>query len=352
MRNRRLLSFSIVLFVLAQCAWFSLLGLFVYRFFIARNMASQIEGQFSIHVDSTATSLFILIGGCILYVTVSVAMAIIFKNLSSQLRLTGTYDTFIANVTHELKSPLASINLYLETLKMRDVPPERLNEFIEMMLKDANRLNKLITSILKISAMEQKKEIFEVQLHIADDIIRSILEDIRVQFKLSDSALRLEGSAPHTCVVDQNALYIVFNNLVDNSIKYSMNSPAIRVRLGNTSKNILVEFSDNGIGVTAKEQKKMFRKFHRIENKNVPNVQGTGLGLYWVREIIKFHAGSISIYSDGIGRGTTFTIELPIYQISKTRYLNKMLRWTNRKKRQQERIYDSATIQSAENLDS
>jgi two-component system phosphate regulon sensor histidine kinase PhoR len=309
-------------------------------------MASQMEGQFSIHVDSTATSLFILVSGCILYVTVSVAMAIIFKNLSSQLRLTGTYDMFIANVTHELKSPLASITLYLETLKMRKVPHKHLIEFIDMMLKDANRLNNIITAILKISAMEQKKEIFKVHIHIADEIIRTILEEIRMHFKLSDRALLLEGSAPYKCVIDPNALHIVFNNLVDNSIKYNINSPEIRINLSSTTKSILVEFSDNGIGITPKEQKKLFRKFHRIENKNIPNVQGTGLGLYWVKEIIKFHAGSIRIHSDGLGHGTRFIIELPIYQISKTRYLNKILKWTNRKKHQQEKIYDSAAIES------
>ncbi|MBN1464223.1 HAMP domain-containing histidine kinase [candidate division KSB1 bacterium] len=350
MRNRRLRSFSIVLFVLAQCAWFSLLGLFVYRFFIARNMASQIEGQFSIQLDSTSNSLFILVGGCILYVAVSVAMAVIFKNLSSQLRLTGMYDTFIANVTHELKSPLASITLYLETFKMRDVPSKQRNEFIDTMLKDANRLNNLISAILKISALEQKKELFEVQIHTADKIIPTLIEEIRVQFKLTDDALRLQGSAPHKCVVDPNALYIVFNNLVDNSIKYTLNSPAININLSSTSKNILVEFSDNGIGIPVKEQKKMFRKFHRIENKNVPNVQGTGLGLYWVNEIIKFHVGSIRVQSEGLGHGTTFVIKLPIYQLSKTRYLNKMLKWTNRKRRQQEKIYDSAAIESAKDF--
>ncbi len=346
MRNRkRLLSFSIVLFVLAQLTWFALLGLFVYRFFIARNMASQM-GQVSIQVDSTATSLVILVGGCILYVAVSVALAIIFKNLSSQLRLTGMYDTFIANVTHELKSPLASINLYLETMKLRDVSKERQDEFVNMMLKDANRLNNHINSILKISALEQKKEIFEFHIHQADEIIPNIIREVASQFKLSENSLTIHGSAPHQCVVDANALFIVFNNLVDNALKYTVDPPDIIVTLESTAKNIIINFSDNGIGITPKDQKKLFRKFHRIENKNVPNVKGTGLGLYWVKEIINYHAGAIRVNSEGIGHGTTFTIVLPIYKLSKTRYLNNMLKWTNRKKRQQDKIHDNATIQT------
>ncbi|MBN1479465.1 HAMP domain-containing histidine kinase [candidate division KSB1 bacterium] len=343
MRNRRLLSYSIVLFVLAQLTWFLLLGLFVYRFFISRNMANQIEGQFSIQVDSTATSLVLLVGGCMLYVAVSVALAIIFKNLSSQLRLTGMYDTFIANVTHELKSPLASIHLYLETLKMREVSKSRRDEFINTMLQDAHRLNTLINSILKITALEQKKEIFEVRIHETDEIIRSLIDEARRQFKLSEHALKLSGSAPHKCVIDQNAFYIVFKNLIDNALKYTIDPPDITIRLGSTTKKIIIEFTDRGIGIESKDQKRMFRKFHRITNEHVPNVKGTGLGLYWVREIIRYHAGSIRVHSDGIGKGTTFTIELPIYQVSKTRYLNSLLKWTNRKRRQQEKIYDNAT---------
>jgi signal transduction histidine kinase len=334
-----------VLFVLAQLTWFALLGLFVYRFLISRNMANQM-GQVSIQVDSTVTSLFILVGGCILYVSVSVAMAIIFKNLSSQLRLTGMYDTFIANVTHELKSPLASINLYLETLKMRDVSKERLHEFVDLMLKDANRLNNHINSILKISALEQKKEIFEFHIHRANAVISNAVDEIRTQYQLSEETLQFNGRAPHKCVLDKNALYVVFANLVDNALKYTVDRPQIVVELSSTAKHIVIRVSDNGIGIAPKDQKKMFKKFHRIENKNVPNVKGTGLGLYWVREIIKLHAGSIRVFSDGIGYGTTFIIKLPIYQIFKTRYLNNMLKWTNRKKRQQDKIYDNPTLQS------
>lgn len=343
MRYKRQLSFSIVLFVLAQLTWFALLGLFVYRFFIARTMASQMEGQLSFQVDSTGTSLVILIGGCMLYVAVSVALAIIFKNLSAQLRLTGMYDTFIANVTHELKSPLASINLYLETLKKHRLPPEKQDEFLNTMLKDANRLNNLINSILKISALEQKKEIFEVQVHNADEVVRSIIEEARTQFKLPSGSLTLLGGAPFDCVIDKNALYIVFNNLIDNAIKYTHKPLAITITLSSTAKNIGIEFSDNGIGISPRDQKKLFRKFHRVTNEHVPNVKGTGLGLYWVKEIIKYHAGAISVHSDGIGKGTTFKIELPIYRLSKTRYLNSLLKWAKRKKHRQEKINDSST---------
>ncbi len=344
MRNKRQLSFSIVMFVLAQLTWFLLMGLFIYRFFIARNLVSQIEGQVSISVDSTSTSLFILVGGSILYVVVSVAMSIIFKNYSSQLRLTGMYDTFIANMTHELKSPLASIHLHLETLKYRDMTQQQRRQFVDMMLNDATRLYSLINAILKISALEQKKDVFEVQVHRADAVIRSIIEEARSQFRLPPEALILEGKANVDCVLDRKALKIVFDNLIDNSIKYTLDSVRINVRLEVTPKTILIEFRDNGIGISPKDQKKVFNKFHRTAGRHSPNVKGAGLGLYWTREIIRYHAGTISVVSEGEGKGATFIIELPIYQVSKTRYLNNLIKWTNRKKRQQDRLYEKTNI--------
>lgn len=332
MRYKRLLSYSIVLFVLAQITWFALLGLFVYRFIISRDILQKVEGQLSISVDSMGNSIFILVAGCVLYVAVSVAMSIIFRNLNSQLRLTSMYDTFIANVTHELKSPLASIQLYLETLQLRDVEKARRHEFITTMLKDAERLKNLINSILKITVLEQKRDIFEYQIYQADSLLKSILEESRQHFKLKPDQVDFQGSAPVDCVIDKNALKIVFDNLMDNAIKYSTPPVRIRVRLAVHNKRIRIEFSDDGIGIAAKDQKKIFQKFQRIYNEYTPNVKGTGLGLYWVREIIKYHGGSIRVFSDGRGLGTTFQIELPIYKMAKKRYLNTLLKWAQRQK--------------------
>ena len=341
MRNKHLKTTSIVLFIAAQLTSFGLLGLFIYRFFIARHLAGIMEGQSSVSVDSIGSSIYLLIGGCLLYVAVSVALSIIFKNLSSQLRLTGMYDTFIANITHELKSPLASIQLYLETLKKRDVPEARRAEFIDMMLQDATRLKNLINSILKISVLETKKDIFECQIFAAEDVVRRLLEQVRQQFKLPPEAMTVDGAAPYDCVIDENALRIVFVNLVDNAVKYSAEPVRITVTLSGNGKVIRIAVSDRGSGIPPKEQKRIFQKFYRIADHRALNVRGTGLGLYWVREIIKHHGGTISVTSAGYGSGSTFTIELPIYQVSKTRYLNRLLKWAKRKHKT-ERLQDES----------
>jgi two-component system, OmpR family, phosphate regulon sensor histidine kinase PhoR len=344
MRNKNQLSISIVIFVMAQLSWFSLLGLFISRFIISRNLASQMEGQASYSVNPTSTSLFVLVAGGILYVVVSVAMSIIFKNLSTQLRLTSMYDTFIANITHELKSPLASIHLHLETLSYREMSKQQQGKFVDMMLNDATRLEGLINAILKISALEQKKDVFEVQVQLADATIKSILEEGQTQFRLKPHELVVEGQANVECVIDRNALKIVFDNLIDNAIKYSVNPVRIHVQLDVEPKAVLVEFQDNGIGISTKDQKKIFNKFHRIAGRYSPSVKGSGLGLYWVREIIRSHAGRIEVFSRGEGTGTLFRIKLPIYQIAKTRYLNNLIKWTNRKKRQQDRFYEQSNL--------
>ncbi len=340
MRTRNQFSISIVIFVLAQLAWFALLGLFIYRFFLSRSLASQISGPGSWSINPRSTSLFILIAGALLYVVVSVAMAVIFKNFSSQLRMTKMYDTFIANITHELKSPLASIRLHLETLSYRDMSKEQARQFVRLMLQDASRLDGLINAILKISALEQKKDVFEVQVHRAESVIRNTIEECRSQFRLKPEQLLVNGSADVKCVLDKNALKVVFDNLIDNALKYTLNPPLIHIQLQTTPQSVVITFRDNGIGLPPKTAKKIFRKFHRIDDPSSPNVKGSGLGLYWVKEIIRYHGGRIEASSKGEGQGTTFIISLPIYEVSKTRYLNSLIKWTNRKKRQQDKLYE------------
>ena len=134
------------------------------------------------------------------------------------------------------------------------------------------------------------------------------------------------------CVVDSNWFEIVFNNLFDNAIKYSNNEPKINIELSNNLKKIQMKFSDNGIGLSYKDQKKIFNKFQRIENVESPSVKGTGLGLYWVDEIVKYHGGKIQVYSAGKQKGTTFTIILPIYQSSKKRYIKTLLKISRKNK--------------------
>jgi signal transduction histidine kinase len=119
---------------------------------------------------------------------------------------------------------------------------------------------------------------------------------------------------------------IVFNNLIDNAIKYSAQPVSIDVKVYCSAKHVSIEIKDQGVGISVRDQKRIFNKFERIDSQDSPSVKGTGLGLYWVREIIRYHGGKISIQSEGTNRGTTFKIELPVYRASKKRYIKNLLK--------------------------
>jgi len=323
-------------FVLAQLAWLSLLGLWIYWYVSNYIIFEKVGDKLSPQIVAKSVNIVALVSGLILLVAILVAMYLIFIYLNKQLNLTKMYDNFIANVTHELKSPLSSIQLYLETLNMRDVPRARQREFIALMMNDADRLKNLINSILEISGLEQKKIAHSFRVYRAEAIIRVLIDEAIEQFKLPENVIETKGSAPCRCVVDRNALKIVCDNLIDNAIKYTPGAIQMKITLACTHKNFVVEFIDQGVGISAKDQKQIFKKFHRIHNNNIPNVKGTGLGLYWVKEIIKYHGGRVSVFSEGLNRGSTFRLELPIYQASKRRHVNYLLKIT--KKREKEKV--------------
>ncbi len=326
MRRRKSLLYHIIIFVLAQLAWLSLLGLwiywYVYNYIVFEKVGDQISPQLSYDI----TNVVPFVVGLILLVGLSVLTAWIFRNLNVQLRLTNLYDNFIGNVTHELKSPLSSIQLYLETLNERDVPEAKRKEFIGLMMKDAERLKNLMNIILEISALEQKKISHDYIVCDAEATFKNSIDESIEKFRLDNNAVTINGSVSCKVVADINALKIVIDNLFDNAIKYSTKELKIDVRLNCVAKKFVFEFSDNGIGISSRELKKIFNKFYRIYDKNIPSVKGTGLGLYWAREIIKNHGGKILVFSEGLSKGTTFKIDLPVYQASKKRFVNKLLR--------------------------
>lgn len=324
--------FVILAFILAQFAWLGLLGAWIYYYASNYIIFKQVGNKVSPQLAFESPNVGVFVIGIIIIAGIAVSMFLVFRNLFVQRKLTGLYDNFIANITHELKSPLSSIQLYLETLSSKNIPPDKQKEFYAIMAKDTSRLHKLINSILEISRIEQKKVAHSYHIYSAD-IFYKIVETSAKNFRLPPGTLNIQGTFSGKCVIDKEAMQIVFDNLTDNAVKYSVGSTNILVKLKNTDKKIIIEFSDNGIGIGLKDQKKVFNKFHRVYNKNIPNVKGTGLGLYWVKEIIKFHGGKVSLKSDGPAKGTSFFIELPIYKTSKKLYINSLLRATAKKER-------------------
>lgn len=326
MRGKHSLFYHILIFIIAQLVWLSLLGIWIYwyvsNYIVFEKVGDQVSPQLVYDVQNALP--FIL--GLILLIGLSFTTSLIFRHLNVQLRITELYDNFIGNVTHELKSPLASIQLYLETLNQREVPPDKRKEFIDFMMKDADRLQSLINSILEISAQEQRKLLQNYQVYNTYLLVKELMEESCEKFRVAKDSYKITGDTQCEIVSSKDAMKIVFDNLVDNAVKYSTQQAKIAASINCNSKKVSINFSDIGIGIIANEQKKIFNKFYRIYNKEIPNVKGTGLGLYRVKEIIKAHGGKISVSSEGEGAGTTFKIEMPTYEAIGKRRLKKLLK--------------------------
>ena len=330
MKKPSVLLYHVLIFVIAQLTWFSLLGLWIYWYVTNYLLLMKVGDKLAPQFTSETTNIAALVSGLVLLVVLSLSMSAIFIYLNRQLNVTRQYDNFIANVTHELKSPLSSIQLYLETMQKREINRKKQKEFMGLMLKDTKRLNHLISSILYLSSLEQRKLTRKVShdyhIYHADEVIREVIAEALEELNFPGQNIEIDGKLNCQCVIDRNWLKIVFNNLIDNSVKYSLGPTQIKIRLKQGTSHFFIEFIDNGIGITQKDQKKIFNKFQRIYSNESPNVKGTGLGLYWVREIIQYHGGKITVSSAGKNKGTTFKIALPIYRESKKMYINRLLR--------------------------
>ncbi len=332
------LFYHIMLFVMAQLAWVLLLGLWIY-WFIANYVGFENIAYTESQILSKYESITVLVSGIMLLITITIILSMIFTFLNRQLNLTNLYDSFIANVTHELKSPLSSIQLFLETMKMREVDRETEKKFVGNMLTDVERLDKLISSILYISSIQHNRFAnrlsHDYHIYSADSVIKEVIKTLFRQHRIEDCA-ELTGDLKGNCVIDKNWLTIVFSNLIDNAIKYSHKDRKINVILAQKNGYFRISVKDNGIGINPRDQKRVFRRFQRLDNPNSPSVKGTGLGLYWVKEIARYHGGNVSVESSLKEKGTVFTVSLPVYKSSKKRYINKLLKLSIKKRKESE----------------
>jgi len=235
--------------------------------------------------------------------------------LVREIRRNEQHDSFINAVTHELKTPIASIRLYLETLQSRPVDDARRREFYGRMLSDTDRLLGTVEQVLKAGQAVQKGSRHQrVELEF-DGLVRDCMELARTRHHLQSEALRYEtpaknGNAPRV-FGDADELRTAVSNLIDNAVKYSGEKVDIAVRVAADQKNVVLQVQDRGVGIPPEELKRIFRRFYRVSNRSVAHVKGTGLGLFIVRSIARKHGGKVFAESAGEGLGTTFTLELP-----------------------------------------
>jgi len=236
--------------------------------------------------------------------------------LVRELRRSEQHDSFINAVTHELKTPVASIRLHLETLQRRELPEARKQEFYRVMLSDADRLTETVEQVLRAGRAGDKKAGREKAEVDFAQLVRDCMEAIRTRHHLQPEVLRYEETVHngHGLHVRGSAddLRTAVSNVLDNAIKYSGDHVDVRVRLETPNdKKIVLSVQDQGVGISPDDLKRIFKRFHRLTPRALAHVKGTGLGLFIVKAIAKKHGGTAFALSEGEGHGTTVVMELP-----------------------------------------
>jgi signal transduction histidine kinase len=244
--------------------------------------------------------------------------------LVREIRRNEQHDSFINAVTHELKTPIASIRLYLETLQKRDVAEAQRHQFYELMLVDTDRLLRTVEQVLKAGEAAHKKGPAQRVPVEFDALVRECMELARTRHHLAAANLDYRESLPLSSSVpngggarvlgDAEELRTVVSNLLDNAVKYSPDGVHIAVELdvpNNNAERVVLRVRDQGVGIPEQELKRIFKRFYRVTHRSLAQVKGTGLGLFIVRAIARKHGGRVFAESEGAGKGTTVTLELP-----------------------------------------
>ena len=235
--------------------------------------------------------------------------------LIREIRRNEQHDAFINAVTHELKTPVASIRLYLETLKTRDVDEQQRQEFYNIMLADSDRLLKTVEQVLRASRTRHRGRHIAKQAINLGEMVRECLELARVQYGLNETHLMYTESpeASNARVSgDIDELRAAFANLLDNAVKYSDDEVHVVVSVSAADdKRVTVRVADQGIGIPQSQLKRIFKRFYRVPGRFMARVKGTGLGLFIVKSVVKKHGGRVYAESAGPGHGSTFTVQLP-----------------------------------------
>ena len=235
--------------------------------------------------------------------------------LVREIRRNEQHDSFINAVTHELKTPVASIRLYLQTLQTRDLDEDKRREFYRIMLEDSDRLLQTIEQVLQAGSSGSRwRRISRTRLDLGD-LSKECVELARTRFHLTGEALSYEQRVPAgSCVVigDPDELKAAVWNLIDNAIKYSSGDVKVHVTLEEVDgQRLAVKVTDEGVGISPVELKRIFRRFYRIPASVAIRAKGSGLGLFIVRSVAKKHGGRAYAESRGPGHGSTFTLLLP-----------------------------------------
>ena len=257
---------------------------------------------------------FVIAGSILFMIIILAAFYVTVKTLLNQKKLSEIKSDFINNMTHEFKTPLATISLAIDAIRTDKVQlqKEKMDYFSGIIKEENKRMNKHVETILQAALMEKQ----ELQLNFQDlhvhSVIEKVLDNFDLQLKEKNVQIKLSLNATNDNVnADEVHFTNLISNLIDNAVKYSKENPVINIRTSSSKKLINIAIEDNGIGMSKESVKRIFEKFYRAHTGNVHNVKGFGLGMSYVKTVIDAHKGKIKVDST-LGKGTTFMVEMPL----------------------------------------
>lgn len=240
------------------------------------------------------------------------AFYIIYRNMLRQRRLTELKNDFISNITHELKTPIATAGVAIEALKNFNAisDPEKTQEYLEISAGELQRLSLMVDKVLQLSAFEQREmELRLEELNLAE-LVEEILASLKPQLERTGARVAVNYSGNLQLMADRLQMQSVIFNLLDNALKYARGKPAIRIGLQEKDATLELVVADEGIGIAPEYRDKVFEKFFRVPQGDTHNAKGYGLGLSYVAQVVRRHGGRISLQTQP-GQGAEFLITLP-----------------------------------------
>lgn len=261
---------------------------------------------------STVQWLLIVLG-TLFFILIIVGLVMLCAWLVREMRLNQRQQAFLDAVTHELKTPLASMRLFLETLGRHDMPAERRKDFLERMEEDLERLERTVSQVLTAARAEVRTRRPRDGSVDLSEVLTQSIDAIRERHGLAVDAIRLEQAAAVTAAGDAEELGVVFRNLLENAVKYSEPPVEVRVHLSHAGDDrVQVEIADRGIGIERRELRKIFQRFYRVGRDVQRHASGLGLGLFIVGNLVRRQGGRVVARSEGSGRGSRFVVTLRV----------------------------------------
>lgn len=302
-KQAQILLWILLLYVLFQLSWWGYLLIADYRETLALNPSLTIEQKEALLHKKIA----MLIGeGSVFIVLMIIGFYYLQRSISKELQLARMQKTFLLSVTHELKTPIAAVKLFLDTLKTRKLSPEQTTALLNDALKETKRLQSLSENILLAQRIEEMtKEIFKENVNFSSILLNEIARyrevfGREIKQSIADEII-LRG--------DRHLLQSLCDNLLENAIKYSPKDSVVEITCHEKKGSIELTIKDNGIGIPNSEKEHIFKKFYRVGNEETRSHKGTGLGLFIVANVIKLHGGNIFI-ADNLPCGTVVTTVL------------------------------------------